>query len=117
MNNIERLELEVGIENIEIKQYQVYLEENGLDPLAEYEPTSNSNLKAIYQTAMSVLESIANNTNVMKNYKTEDISITHFYTNLMNRIDYLNRKIRMMPNDDDDFGSDGGATIGYLFTE
>lgn len=116
ITNMERLKME--LEGIEIEDYKldIYLIENDLTHNDTYNPTSKSNLKAIYKTAVSVLESIANNPKMMKNYKTDDISITHFHTNLTNRIDYLNRKIRMMPSDDD-FGRDGGATIGYLFTE
>lgn len=118
MTNLERLEMELkgfdfGIDNKD--EFIVYLMENDLTYNAEYDATSKTNLKAIYKTAVSVLESVANNPSTMKNYKTDDISITHFHTNLTNRIDYLNRKIRMMP-DDNDFG-DGGATVEYLFTE
>ena len=118
MTNLDRLEMELKGFDFDIDnrdEYIVYLMENDLDYNKEYNPESKTNLKAIYKTAVSILESIANNPQSMKNYKTEDISITHFHTNLTNRIDYLNRKIRMMP-DDNDFG-DGGATIGYLFTE
>lgn len=116
ITNLERLKME--LEGIEIEDYkiEIYMMENDLTHNDTYNPESKSNLKAIYKTAVSVLESIANNPSMMKNYKTDDISITHFHTNLTNRIDYLNRKIRMMP-DDGDFNSDGGATIGYLFTE
>lgn len=116
MDNLERLKMEIEGLNIEDNKLIVYLLENGLKDTDEYDPESKSNLKAIYQTAVSILESIANNPQMMKNYKTEDMSITHFHTNLMNRIDYLNRKIRMMP-DDDDYYDDGNATITYIFTE
>lgn len=116
MTNLERLKIEIEGLNIENDKLIVYLMENNLEHDKDYNPQSKSNLKSIYKTAVSILESIANNPQAMKNYKTEDVSITHFHSNLMNRIDYLNRKIRMMP-DDNDFNDDGGATVTYIFTE
>ena len=116
MTNLERLKMEIEGFTIEDEKLIIYLMENDLTDITEYDATSNSNKKAIYQTALSFLESVANSPSAMKNYKTDDITITMFHKNLMNQVDYLNRKIRMMPTDDD-FSSDGGATIGYLFTE
>ena len=116
MTNLERLKMEIEGFSIEDEKLIVYLMENDLTDNIEYDAHSNTNKKAIYTTALNVLESIANNPSSMKNYKTEDVTISMFHKNLMNQIDYLNRKIRMMP-DDNDFGADGGATIGYLFTE
>lgn len=119
MTNLERLKLllkDYDCTEIE-SELIIYLQENGLTDIDEYDATSNNNKKAIYQTALSFLESVANSPNAMKNYKTEDITISMYHKNLLNQIDYLNRKIRMMPTDDGDFGNDGGATIGYLFTE
>ena len=113
MNNIERLELEVGIENIQIREYEVYLLESGLAPMEEYNPQSNTNKKKIYETTLAILESIANDTKLMKNYKSEDISITHMYTNLMNRIDDLRRKIGTMENDD--YTSENDARFVWMF--
>lgn len=117
MDNLERLKMEIEGYKVEDGKLQIYLLENDLTDTDTYNAESKTNLKKIYQTALAILESISNNPELMKNYKTDDVSITHFHTNLMRRIDYLNRKIRMMPNDDDDFGGDGGASIGYLFTE
>jgi hypothetical protein len=116
MINIDRLKMEIKGVNITDEEIIIYLQENDLKDTDTYDPNSKTNLKNIYRTALSILESIANNPTGMKNYKTEDISITHFQNNLMQRIDYLNRKIRLMP-DDDDISSDGGATLEYMFKE
>lgn len=117
MTNLERLRLELKeYQDTTDKEFEIYLMENDLIWNTEYDATSNSNKKAIYMTAVSFLESVANSPSAMKNYKTEDITISMFHKNLLNQIDYLNRKIRMMPNDDD-FSSDGGATVGYLFSK
>lgn len=116
MNNLERLKMEIRDINIDDDELIVYLMESDLTHTAEYDPQSNTNKKAILQTALAVLESIANSPATMKNYRTDDIAITHFATNIQQRIDYLTRKIRLMPSDED-YGTDGGATVGYLFTE
>ncbi|MEY8415633.1 hypothetical protein AAK964_04980 [Tissierella praeacuta] len=113
MTNLERLKMEIkGIDTPET-ELEVYLMENDLTHSDEYDATSNSNKKKIYQTALSILESLANNPSMMKNYKTEDISITHFHTNLLSQIDNLNRKIRSML--DDSYASENDATWIYMF--
>ena len=116
MDNLARLEMELRGYKIKQEELIVYLMEADLNDNDTYDPESKTNLKKIYQAAVAVLESIANDPQGMKNYKSDSISITHFHTNLSNRIDYLNRKIRMMPSDDD-YVEGGGATISYLFTE
>ena len=113
MTNMQRLEMEIEGFNISDEKLQVYLMENNLADTDEYIATSNTNKKAIYQTALSVLESIANNPTTMKNYKTNDISITHFHTNIMQRIDDLRKKIATMANDD--LVSENDATFVWMF--
>ncbi|WP_254118946.1 hypothetical protein [Bacillus sp. FJAT-29790] len=78
MNNLQRLELEVqGIE-LSHEEIQIYLEESGLKHYDEYKPNSNLSKRSIYKTALSVLESIANQPSLMKNYKQDDMSISEF---------------------------------------
>lgn len=114
MDNLARLKMELrGINNIPDDELIIYLMENDLTDSLEYDPTSNTNKKKIYQTALSVLESIANDITMMKNYKTEDLSITHFHTNLLSRIDDLRKKINTMVNDE--MVSDCDATFVYIF--
>lgn len=100
MNNLQRLELEV--QGIELSQdeIQVYLAENGMKHYGEYNPESNKSKRAIYSTALSILESVANQPNLMKDYKQDDMSISAFHENLMARIDQLEKKVRQMPIDD-----------------
>ena len=113
ITNTGRLQMEIKGVNLLFSELDIYLLENGLEPDADYNATSNSNKKAIYQTALSILESVANNPQMMKNYKTEDLTITHFHTNLLSQIDNLNRKIRSMI--DDDFTSENDATFINMF--
>lgn len=97
MTNLQRLLLEC--QGIELSQEEasIYLQENNLNHFDEYVPTSNTNKRAILKTALSVLESIANNPTLMRSYKSDDMTISDFATNLQNRIDQLDRKIRQLP--------------------
>lgn len=112
MTNLDRLKMEIDGINLDDNKLTVYLEENDLDPDVEYVPTSKTNKKNILRTALSILESIANNPNLMKAYKTNDITVTQFSENLNNRIDALDRKIRLIP---DDNGYGDGASFEYMF--
>ena len=51
----------------------------------------------------------------MKSYKSEDISVMEFSQNLQNRIDQLERKIRILPDDDNIYQD--GASFVYIFNE
>jgi len=115
MNNLERLKMEIRDISIIDEELQVYLMESDLTFNDEYDPQSNTNKKAIYKTALSILESIANSPQTMKNYKSSDISITHFHTNLERRIDALRRKINTMQNDE--MISENDATFVYMFSD
>jgi DNA polymerase II small subunit/DNA polymerase delta subunit B len=99
MNNLQRLEMEVSIK-LEQDKLIIYFQENGLQPFDEYNPSSNTNKKKIYQSALSILESIANNPTNMKSYKLDDMTVSDFHENLMNRIDQLERKIRNLKTDE-----------------
>lgn len=113
MDNLARLKMEIEGFDIEDEKLIVYLMENDLTDITEYDPKSNTNKKAIYSTALNVLESIANNPATMKNYKTDDISITHFATNLQNRIDDIRKKIATMANDE--MVSENDATFVWMY--
>lgn len=115
MENLERLKMEIRDINFPDEELQVYLMESDLTFNDEYDPKSNTNKKAIYKTALSILESIANSPQTMKNYKSDDISITHFHTNLERRIDDLRRKIATMVNDE--LVSENDATFVYMFNK
>nr|WP_017553506.1 hypothetical protein [Heyndrickxia coagulans] len=100
MNNLQRLQLETkGIE-LDQQELSIYLQESGLQPFDEYNAQSATNKKKIYQSALAVLESIANSPQTMKNYTEENMSVNDFHSNLMNRIDNLERKIRQMATDE-----------------
>ncbi|KZZ85635.1 hypothetical protein [Bacillus sp. SJS] len=100
MINLERLDLE--IKGIELDQSEkvIYLQENDIDSLTEYNPQSATNKKNIYSAALSILESIANNPSLMRTVKVDDMTVSDFHENLMARIDQLESKIRKMKTDE-----------------
>lgn len=89
----------------------MYLEENGLKHTDEYIPSSNANKRNIYKSALAILESIANNPMLMKNYKQDDMTVSAFAENIQSRIDQLERKIRQMQNDE----GNGESSFFMLF--
>lgn len=99
MNNLQRLEMEVSIK-LEQDKLTVYLQESGLQPFDEYNPQSATNKKKIYESALSILEGIANSPQNLKNYKIDDMTVSDFAENLMARIDQLERKIRNLKTDE-----------------
>jgi hypothetical protein len=99
MNNLQRLEMETKGIDLSQNELIIYLQENGLSPHEDYNATSADSKKAIYQTALSVLESVANNPSLMKNIRLDDMTVSEFHENLLSRIDQLTRKIRQMKSD------------------
>ncbi|MCJ7986956.1 glutathionylspermidine synthase [Priestia sp. OVL9] len=100
MNNIERLQMEIGGIELPEAELLVYLEEEGLQGEETYNASSRANKKAIYATALSILNSIANQPHAMKNYKQDDMTVEGFAKYLQSRIDQLEKQIRQMPNED-----------------
>ncbi|WDF52327.1 hypothetical protein PQ460_07935 [Paenibacillus sp. KACC 21273] len=96
MTNLERIKIEIGM-SIPDDQYSIYLEEEGLRPTDTYDSQSEVFKRKLLMTTLSILNSIANNPSYMKNYKEDDITISMFAENLQNRIEQIERKIRMLP--------------------
>ena len=100
MDNIERLQMEIGGIELPYEELIVYLEEEGINGDATYNASSKANKKAIYATALSILNSIANQPHLIKNYRQDDMTIDSFAKYLQSRIDQLEKTIRQMPNED-----------------
>lgn len=113
MDNKQRLELEIKGITLEDNEIIVYLMENDLVATEAYNPKSNTNKRNIYSTALSILESLANNPSMMKSIKVDDMTVSEFHENLMKRIDQLEGKVRDMPLDDDGSGTGGSYFIMY----
>jgi len=118
MTYLDRIKLELQDISFSDEELTILAQENGIsNPALEYDPTSNTAKRAIYSTVLSVLEAIANNPNLMKNYKNEDISIMDFAESIQNRISQLERKIRLLPADDVSDNIADGASWTYIFRE
>lgn len=100
MENIERLQMEIGGIELPHEELLIYLEEESLEGEKPYNASSKANKKAIYTSALSVLNSIANQPHAMKNYKQDDMTVEGFAKYLQSRIDQLEKKIRQMPSED-----------------
>ncbi|AKG35250.1 hypothetical protein [Paenibacillus durus] len=101
MKYIERLQLETQGITHSPDELSIYLEEEGItDPESEYSPSSSTEKRKIYAAALSILNGVANNPTLMKSYKSDDITVSDFADSIQNRIDQLERKIRMMAVND-----------------
>ncbi|WP_322922151.1 hypothetical protein [Paenibacillus campi] len=98
MTNLERVKMEVGI-TVPDDQLSVYLEEEGLTPTDIYDSSSPVSKRKLLLTTLAILNSVANNPSYMKNYKEDDITVSAFAENLQNRIDQIERKLRLLPTD------------------
>lgn len=115
MINSDRLLMEIKGITLTTTEINIYLAENLLVPTTEYIPTSNTNKRNILKAALSILESVANRPDLMKNYKQDDISISQFHENLMNRIETLEIKIRQIPDDANTYQD--GASFFMMFAD
>lgn len=100
MTNLQRLKMELKGISLTDDEYKMFLMENNLTPTETYNPISSSNKKALYNSALSALEMIANDVTNMSNYKMENVSNEKFHENLMNRIRYLQEKVRQTKTDE-----------------
>lgn len=98
MTNLERVKMEVGI-TMPDDQLSVYLEEEGLTPTDIYDSSSPVSKRKLLLTTLAILNSVANNPSYMKNYKEDNIAVSAFAENIQNRIDQIERKLRLLPTD------------------
>lgn len=115
MINYDRLLMEIKGINLTPDEIDIYLAENDLVSTTEYTPTSNTNKRNILKSALAILESVANQPALMKNYKQDDISVSQFHENLMARIEALEIKIRQIPDDANTYQD--GASFFMMFAD
>lgn len=116
MTNMERLKMEVKGIDFTDDELTVYLQENGLVTTDTYNPSSSTNKKNILRTALSILESVANQPQLMKTFKLDDMTISQFSENLQNRIDSFEKEIRKISDDDNvNSSSNSGSNFVYMF--
>ena len=93
MTNLERLKLELSNkEYYTDDEYKVFLEENNLISADTYDK-SNNQIKLL-ETVISVLETLANDVDLMRKIDSKDIStVEQAYQWLSKRIDSLKEKV------------------------
>lgn len=109
MTNQERVLMEIKGITLSRDEVSVYLAENGLDANDTYNPTNKAQTRKIYETALSILESIANQPQLMKSMKYDDMTVSQFHENLMARIDQLENKIRKMKIEESKAANQNGS--------
>lgn len=100
MTNEERLKMEIVGIPLESHEIEIYLLENDLLATNPYDASSGVNKRNIYLSALSILNSIANQPSSMKNYKQDDMSVYDFSKYLQSRIEQLENRINSIPLDD-----------------
>ncbi|MGE7219658.1 hypothetical protein ACQKJC_24790 [Priestia koreensis] len=100
MTNLKRFEMETQGINIPYEEAAIYLQEAGIDPESTYDATSLTSKKKLFKAVLGVLETISNNPALMKNYTSGEDTVSYFHNNLTKRINELERKIRMMQDDE-----------------
>lgn len=100
MTNEERLKMEIVGIPLESHEIEIYLLENDLLATDNYDASSGVNKRNIYLSALSILNSIANQPSSMKNYKQDDMSVYDFSKYLQSRIEQLENRINSIPLDD-----------------
>ena len=100
MTNEERLKMEIVGIPLEDQEIEIYLLENDLHAKDNYDASSGVNKRNIYLSALSILNSIANQPSSMKNYKQDDMSVYDFSKYLQARIEQLGNRINSIPLDD-----------------
>lgn len=99
MTNLERLKLELANKKyFSDEEYGVFLEENGLDPTVEYH--KNSYESNLLQSVVSVLEAIANDTDLMMRIQTEMGTTSDAYQWLSARLNRLNERIAIIQEEE-----------------
>lgn len=109
MTNQERLNMEIKGITLTPDEISVYLSENGLNPTESYNATDKAQTRKVYETALSILESIANQPQLMKNYTSDDQTVSQFHENLLARIDQLENKIRKMKSEESKAANTNGS--------
>jgi toxin secretion/phage lysis holin len=91
---LQRIEMETKGIQLTQQELIIYLQENGLNPHDPYQADNANSQKAVYSTALSILESLANNPENFKLIKMKNMKVSQFSENLQRRINHLTCKVR-----------------------
>lgn len=112
MNNLNRLNIELN-EKQYFKDWQetysMFLEENGLDPAAEYDKPNDHT--AMLESVYSVLQTLANNIDAFRKVETEFATTTAAYQYLQNRLKDVRAEIDRVK----DVSGTSDSCVSYMF--
>lgn len=113
MTNIQRLKLELSNKNYYTdEEYSLFLEENNLTSTSDYNKEENQ-IKLL-QTVVNILETLANDVDLMRKIDSKDIiSTDQAIKYLSARIDTINRKIVDLKEEKDEYISSNIRPIFY----
>lgn len=113
MTNIERLKLELSNKNYyKDEEYSIFLEENRLRLDDEY--IKDNDQIRLLETVVSVLETLANDVDIMRKIDSKDIvSTDQAIKYLSTRIDTINRKIIQLKEEKDEYISSNIRPVFY----
>ena len=112
MQNIERLKLFLNKKPyFEYYEYEQFLDENGLDPYADYEASNDK--KEMLQTVYDVLQTLANDIDNFRRIETEFVTTSAAEQYLEKRLKSLRADIEKLEDIEKQDGND--SVTGYFF--
>lgn len=113
MTNIQRLKLELSNKNYYTdEEYSLFLDENNLTATSNY--NNEENQIKLLQTVVNILETLANDVDLMRKVDSKDIiSTDQAIKYLSARIDTINRKIIDLKEEKDEYISSNIRPIFY----
>ena len=110
MNNLERLKLELNNrEYFTDGEYTIFLEENNLNSYDEYSKTTMQ--RDLLYTVIDVLESLANDVDLMRKIETEFTTTSEAVKFLNDRIERIKNRIQTIPDSEEEY-----SNISLFFT-
>lgn len=111
ITNLERLKIQLSKKQYySDEEYKMFLEENGLEPLFEYDKEKNE--INLLKTVVAILETLANDVDLMRKIDNKDIvSIDQASEYLSARIEAMNSKILTLKEEQEE----NPSNISFLF--
>ena len=110
MQNLERLKLELNNkEYFTDEEYIQFLDENNLNNLDEYNKSTNQ--RNLLWTVVDILESVANDVDLMRKVETEFATTSDAVKHINDRIERIKNRIQTIPDAEEEY-----SNISLFFT-
>jgi archaellum component FlaC len=110
MTNLERLKLELNNkEYFTDEEYITFLSENDLVDTEEYNKSNNQ--RDLLWTIVDILESVANDVDLMRKIETEFSTTSDAVKHINNRIEHIKNRIQTINNSEEEY-----SNISLFFT-